>query len=64
MPPRKNPPDAYQPANENPTRVVVRDDDDERVSLYPLDPIEALRAALQVDPHSDPVEDEPTAPDA
>ncbi len=32
--------------------------DEERVSLYPLDPIEALRAALQVDPNSDPVEEE------
>ncbi len=32
------------------------DDDERRVSLYPLDPIEALRAALQVDPKSEPVE--------
>ncbi len=29
---------------------------DDRVSLYPLDPLEALRAALQVDPDSEPVE--------
>ncbi len=32
---------------------------DERVSLYPLDPLEALRAALQVDPSSEPIEDPP-----
>ena len=31
-------------------------DPDERVSLYPLDPLTALRAALQVDPKSEPVE--------
>ncbi|HSH60140.1 MAG TPA: hypothetical protein VK988_10955 [Acidimicrobiales bacterium] len=35
------------------------DRDDDRVSLYPLDPLEALRAALQVDPNSEPVEDPP-----
>jgi hypothetical protein len=59
LPAPKNRPEARQLRNENPTRVVVCDGDEEtRVSLYPLDPVEALRAALQVDPNSEPVEDE------
>ncbi len=33
--------------------------DDDRVSLWPLDPITALRAALQVDPKSEPVDSSP-----
>lgn len=36
-------------------------DADERVSLYPLDPLEALQAALQVDPKSDPVDEDDDA---
>jgi len=30
---------------------------EERVSLYPLDPEEALAALLKVDPNSEPVKD-------
>jgi hypothetical protein len=33
------------------------DGDDDRVSLAPLDPEQALRALLQVDPESKPAED-------
>jgi hypothetical protein len=34
-------------------------DDNERISLHGLDPEEALRALLKVDPGSQPVENEP-----
>ncbi len=40
---------------------AVQEPSDERVSLYPLDPLEALRAALQVDPKSDPVNEDDDA---
>ncbi len=33
----------------------------ERVSLHPLDPLDALRALLNVNPASDPLEREPIA---
>ena len=33
--------------------------DDDRVSLAPLDPEQALRALLKVDPEDKPVEDRP-----
>lgn len=33
-----------------------REDHDERISLAPLDPVEALRALLKVDPDSEPVD--------
>jgi|Tabmets5t2r1_1033131.scaffolds.fasta_scaffold271923_2 hypothetical protein len=36
-----------------------RGDDDDRVSLAPLDPEQALRALLKVDPESKPAEDRP-----
>jgi hypothetical protein len=36
-----------------------RGEDDDRVSLAPLDPEQALRALLEVDPESKPVEDRP-----
>jgi hypothetical protein len=37
-----------------------RGGDDDHVSLAPLDPEQALRALLKVDPESEPVEDGPT----
>lgn len=37
-----------------------RGDDDDRISLAPLDPEQALRALLQVDPESEPVEGRPS----
>jgi hypothetical protein len=39
--------------------MASRKDDGERVSLYPLDPVEALRALLKVKPDS--ADDEPPA---
>jgi hypothetical protein len=36
-----------------------RSAEDERVSLAPLDPEQALRALLQVDPESEPAKDQP-----
>lgn len=35
------------------------DERDERVSLEGLDPVEALRALLKVDPETEPAEDDP-----
>jgi hypothetical protein len=36
--------------------------EDDRVSLSDLDPEEALRALLKVDPSAEPVEDDPAPP--
>jgi hypothetical protein len=37
---------------------MEHDRDDERVSLHGIDPEEALKALLAVDPESEPAEDE------
>lgn len=36
----------------------MREDEDKRVSMHGVDPVEALRALLKVDPKSSPVDDE------
>ena len=40
-----------------------QDDDGERVSLAPLDPLDALRALLAVDPDAEPADDQEHAQD-
>lgn len=37
---------------------TVHDDDRERVSMHGVDPLDALRALLAVDPDAEPVDDD------